>query len=332
MVDFPTWFRPTTQISPFQVQGQAGLVDTTGFQGDDTPPAGALGGSDDVPPSQQRFGASSTGGTPDLPPGDVPPGGYGVTTVSLQSLRLQPNSVQDLAKVIFEANLEQRKAAREDRAAKRDANIEAQQKVADEIRSQAAFAFAASMVSAGISIVGAAINIGSQVKSMKVEAQAQKLQTHAQKLDIDAGKAELSQQQTMQNARFMRDDALRTEAHQKAGVFREEAATLKTEATDLRADAAKFSNQAQGLTQKGAASQQIGSAVGQMGGASLNFLAAEQEEDKARAQAESEKQRTAAEDQTDFIRAYEENMRKVLDVLQAVQQAEADTNRTIARA
>ena len=86
------------------------------------------------------------------------------------------------------------------------------------------------------------------------------------------------------------------------------------------------------MTQKGAAAQQIGAAVGQMGGSGLTLAAADQEEDKARAQAESEKQRTAAEDQSDFVKAYEENMRKVLDVLQAVQQAEADTNRTIARA
>jgi hypothetical protein len=324
MVDFPNWVQTS-----WQIPGQNIPTNVDDVPGGDVPPSGSLGGSDETPPLTTSYGNGQNGGTPDLEPGNPPPGGYG--SLSLQDFKLDTYSLQGLAKVLFDSSLEQRKAAREDRAAQRDANIAAQQQVADEIRSQAAFAFAASMVSAGISIVGAAVNIGSQVKSMRTEVQAQKLNTDAQKLDGLAGKSSLAQETKMQNARFTEDSVARTKLQNEARWEAGEGTRLRTDAAQGRSAASELSNTAQALTQKGAAGQQIGTAIGQMGGATLNLFASEQEAEKAESQADSEKARTAADDQTDFIKAYEENMRKVLDVLQAVQQAEADTNRTIAR-
>jgi hypothetical protein len=78
----------------------------------------------------------------------------------------------------------------------------------------------------------------------------------------------------------------------------------------------------------------IGDGLGGLGGivgAVLNYQAGQAEAKKAELQAESTKMRTRAEDETDFIRAYQENCSAVREKLAALQQAEADTNRQIVR-
>ena len=121
-----------------------------------------------------------------------------------------------------------------------------------------------------------------------------------------------------------------------AGNIKMQARSLKLQKATLDMDPAKQAPQislnnakATNLSQIGNAFQALGTSIGQLLGAPLNLLASQEEADKAELTAEAEKAKTAADDETDFIKAYEEVMRKVLEVLQSIQQAAANTERTI---
>jgi sugar (pentulose or hexulose) kinase len=88
---------------------------------------------------------------------------------------------------------------------------------------------------------------------------------------------------------------------------------------------------ADAILQRGQGLSQTLSSTGQILGAAMTCATAWTEAKKADQQAESTKMRTRAEDETDFIRAYQENVRAVQEKLAALQQAEADTNRQIVR-
>jgi hypothetical protein len=108
----------------------------------------------------------------------------------------------------------------------------------------------------------------------------------------------------------------------------------KSAATDLFMDkvqAKAVEMKASSHIQIGQAWGQLLSSSGQIAGAGLNLGTAFTEAKKAEQQAESTKMRSRAEDETDFIRAYQENVRAVQEKLAALQQAEADTSRQILR-
>jgi hypothetical protein len=83
---------------------------------------------------------------------------------------------------------------------------------------------------------------------------------------------------------------------------------------------------------KGMAGNTLLTEGGKLTGGIVNIGASGAEARKAEEQAESTKFRSMAEDETDFIRAYADNVRAVQEKLAALQQAEADTNRQIVRA
>ena len=72
--------------------------------------------------------------------------------------------------------------------------------------------------------------------------------------------------------------------------------------------------------------------MGKIAGAGLQRAGAEKAAEKAEQEAKASAARTKAEDQTDFIHAYTDNIRAIQEKLSAIQQAEADTMRTILRA
>jgi len=76
---------------------------------------------------------------------------------------------------------------------------------------------------------------------------------------------------------------------------------------------------------------QVTTETGKIIGAALQRVGAEKDAERMEIQAEASVARTRAEDQTDFMRAYADNVRAVLEKLSAIQQAEADTNRSIIR-
>jgi hypothetical protein len=311
-----------------------------------------VGGGESVPGGDFGGANSITGGgggpydRSDSDP-DLPPPGQ-VSLGALMSIDWSRGSFMDAATVLVEAQIEMIEAAREDRAAARDANMAQLQQAADEIMSQATFALVAGLTTGVIGAIGAAANLGTQMKAIKVEAQAQKLGLKATDLDVDAGRAQVRQEAALSEARNttgdlaqanqsggnrasaeIRAETRRQELYRDAEIAQEEGAVATRDAATIRADVAQKSQTANAMNQKGAAWQQIGNSLGQLGAAGLNFAAAGEEEDKARAQAEAEKARTLAEDQSDFKRGYEEMMRKVIDIFSAVRQAEREGERAI---
>ena len=113
------------------------------------------------------------------------------------------------------------------------------------------------------------------------------------------------------------------------------AAINEKQADLLDAKAARISSSAEAQAVKidrfYMAAAQSTTETGKIIGAALTRAGAEEDAERMEIQAEATVARTQGEDQTDFIRAYADNVRAVLDKLSAIQQAEADTNRAIIR-
>jgi hypothetical protein len=298
-----------------------------GLMGQELEDSVLLIGQDEIEELRARGG----GGKPKL---SDPQGGgdQDKAIVTLASLGANPVSIQSLARVLFESNLENRKAAREDRAQQRDLNMQAQQNAADKIREAANFAFAGAMVQGVVTIASAAINIGAQAAAAKQVKLSQSAEKTAMKLENQSETLKLGSKMTVQNADKVELGETRSTMQRNAVAKLEEAQEVRVRANDARTEAASKAKYADKLAQGGIATGQIGQGLGTIGGQAFRtFGEASAEEDKAKEQAQATKTQAAAEDQGEFMRAYEEAMRKVLDTLVAAQQAEADTNRTIIR-
>jgi hypothetical protein len=299
----------------------------SGLMGQDLEDTVLLVGQDEIEELLNPGG----GGRPKLPaPGDG--GGTDSAITTLSELGANPVTIQGLALVLFESNLENRKAAREDRAQQRDLNMQAQQNAADKIREAANFAFAGAMVQGVVTIASAAVNIGAQAAAAKQVKLSQGAESKALKLDNQAETLKVQSKMTMQNADKVDLGETRSTMQRNSLAKLEEAQSARVRSGEMRQDAAAKAKYADKLAQGGIATGQIGQGMGTIGGQAFRtFGEAGAEADKAKEQAQATKTQAAAEDQGEFMRSYEEAMRKVLDTLVAAQQAENDTNRTIIR-
>jgi hypothetical protein len=289
-------------------------------------------------------GAAHPRGTLDTPPGELPPvSGHGDTFRTGAPLLPEPRQfstlgvsgigprlgdfgtsavgIQQIAQVVQEQNLQARETARQDRQAARDADIAAQQKVADEIRNAAVFALVSTVVSSGMAIAGGAVQMRGAVKAVQLQRAAMAPPPDPAKTTNTA-----SMTSTKSGAKAIELDDF---ASRKPKTPPKDVATLDAE-RDQRLKLAEPEIRA--AADKGMAGNTLLTEGGKLTGGIVNIGASGAEARKAEEQAESTKFRSMAEDETDFIRAYADNVRAVQEKLAALQQAEADTNRQIVRA
>lgn len=260
-------------------------------------------GNNDVPPKVQKHG---------IPGSDVPdlPGGNGGDLPGnlLSQLGIAAGSAFDIAaiaKIIIEQNQEARESARLDRAAARDAQMAQQQEAADKIRSQAAFALAAGIISGSLAIAGSALSFVGAVKAQN-----------------ELGRTGTTSNQTAKQLTDL-PDGTGTTPGSTPGTQSSKPSEVQMGINKTVADLinARYSAFGQILTQSG-----------NIAASGFNFAASEEEARKAEAQAEATKAQTLAEDQTDFIRAYADLIQTVLAKLAEAQSQEAQTNQRIVTA
>lgn len=336
----------------------------------DDVPRGSLDGTDVV--EKADVTALESDGQPTLPP----PRGSGLlipeAAVRLSSFSAGATSIQQIAQLVMDQSLVSRAAARQDRQIARDADMQAQQAAADKVRDQAAFAFAASVVTSAISIAGAGMSMYGAAKAQMAQSQtsaakattesaAPKAQSSLTKGGLSDTEIEMTSMKSATSAASAAKTAPAAAAKPTAESLTAEAeASLANARTNPNSSAAanerlnarvKLSkaedarrstdledsksrstqDQCRRLADTWAARGQITTEVGKMAGAGLNFGAGRMEADKLEEQAKSSKARTAADDQTDFIRSYADNISAVLQKFAAIQEAQADTNRSIIR-
>jgi hypothetical protein len=279
---------------------------------------GALGGSPgELPPVGDEATAFGNG-APALPePKAFRNDGASGTLLSLRDFNTLAVSIQQIAQVIQDQNLQSREAARQDRELARDADIAAQQKAADEIRRGAIFSLVSTVVSSSMAIGGGALQMRGATQAFQTYRQAaatpqNQLTNPAAQIPKPGGSVE------MDNLAAKRPPP--------------PAQDPQVAALERRMRISEAEPKARYQADMGTARGQIATETGKIGGALLNIGTAEAEAEKAEQLAESAKMRTRAEDETDFIRAYADNVRAVQEKLAALQQAEADTNRQIVRA
>lgn len=265
--------------------------------------------------------------------------------VNLRSLSASPVNIQQIAQVMQEANLRERDSARLDRQAARDADVAAQHQAADKIRDAANFNFAATIATSAMSVLGAVASTVGAVKAINIRADAS---AEAEALTNNASSLRLDALEDTADATTMRTDAAKLGTPGDPMTVRQQAelnqaaATMDRSAVLKNLEAQQLETSAQKITLAGDVaakkldtySQLGGTAVTEAGkatGAALQRVAAERDAERSELQAKSTVARNQADDQSDFIRAYSDNIRAVLDKLSAIQQAEADTNRTILR-
>ena len=244
-----------------------------------TTPSGNLGDVGTPPPPGAADG--SAGDTPSLPPPAPDVGG-----ISLPASINVSDMIAAVARLLVEQQQEGKETARADRQHALAMDQEALQRVADEIRSQAAFELAATVVSSAISIAGSVVQLRGAVRA--------------------------------QNAL----------SNNVIGPKVTDLPETTPSASPVPAEAA-VAQYSRSISDKYTGVGQVTTQVGNIAGGAVKIGAAEQEAEKAEAQADSTKMQTAADQEKEFIQAYADMIRFVLDKLSEAQSQEAQTNRQI---
>lgn len=236
-----------------------------------------------------------------------------VTLSRLDGLQASAVNIEQIAQIIQKQNQEAREAGRIDRQEQRDISASANQKAADDIRSQAVFDLVATCVSAAFSIVGAAVSLkgGMDEPSASEETPAANLSK------LDDEEIELTTMSPKQGDEELPEGLDGAGDLQKAAKEAKGLGDLK--AAERREATARL---------KGKMVEDLGKIAGsgfKMGG---DYAAADQAAQKAKASSASSK----ADDDTDFIHAYVENIKSIQDKLAAMQQADNESMRQIINA
>jgi hypothetical protein len=305
-------------------------------------PSGSLGVTEETPRQPVQLGATSR---PELQGGK----GSGVPNLnSFMGLNTATTSVAAIAKIIQESNLQARESARLDRQQARDTDVSKQLEAADKTRDMANFNLAATAVTSAISMVGSVVSIAGAVKAETLRGAAL---GRSEKLNVDADRlrnpasvpSDLATKEASRNLAGRKDSLENAVEMQELGKGSgasdlKDATTLKRDelkadrldtkaARDLKTAEVEASN----IDRKFTTAAQVTTETGKIVGAALQRVGAEKDAERMEIQAAASVARTKAEDQSDFMRAYADNVRAVLEKLSAIQQAEADTNRSIIR-
>ncbi|MBL6080045.1 hypothetical protein JMJ56_18650 [Belnapia sp. T18] len=310
----------------------------------------------EVPPPPPH--SSSAAGAPLVAlPAPRPGSGHdlGVTLSALDGLQANAGSIEEIAALLQKANLEARDAARQDRATQRAMAASADQKAADDIRSEAGFELAATCVSSAISIMGALAGLKGGMDAAAIredvpeELQPEEMPPELEEepavgesrpaVESDEGGFEMKE---MDSKRVGKAASSRTEegasaAHDEApegdqGKAEKLAAWKEKEATKaLQREQWKAKQEplAKAREMRAHYVSDILTESGKIAGGALKMEGAQYAADKAAQQSAAGSARSKADDNTDFIHAYTDNVKSIQDKIAAMQQADAESKRQI---
>ncbi len=230
--------------------------------------------------------------------------------------------MSSILKLFFKCNQSMRTAAREVRHAELDAQVSALNASASEMKTAAQFRFAAGLTQGICGVVSGSVQIGAGVTQMAMGASAFK----ASKGSIEAGK--LSQEYADKAANLSKSDSrtLLKPAYEGA------AQNYADQSTLLGASATKTTSNAQAL---GGAIGTGGSTIISSGGsavaAGLNYAAELHDIKSKERETEAKTHETNVQHANELMENTQEIMRDIREKLGAMQQAQIETNRGIAR-
>ena len=226
----------------------------------------------------------------------------------------------DFMKVFQQCQMLMRQTARQQRAAELSAEVQSMNKAADEMKSAADKRLAAGIMQGVMGIVGGMAQIGAGAVQMRNAAGA--LQNSLK----GAESQKLAEGARLEAKDYNRSGNLTqgTEANRIAAGYEQMAANRNAVAGNLSSRAQAWGSIGQGVGG-------MASSAGSIASASLNHAAEMDEVDKARLEAETKVHETNVEHANEIMQNTLEVIRDIQEKIAATQQAQAETNRGIAR-
>ncbi|WP_263768584.1 type III secretion system translocon subunit SctB [Propionivibrio soli] len=226
----------------------------------------------------------------------------------------------ELMKVFQQCAMTMRKAGREQRAAELSSQISALNSAADEMKKAAAQHLAAGIVQGAMGIAAGCVQIGAGAVQIGQAGTALDAGTEAAKTTKSFDEA------TAKSKQFLADG---NEALSKT--YAGKASGLKATAAEQTAEASYWGSRAQATGQIGTGVSQVVSSSGGIVSSVLTYQAAEHEHAKGKLEAEAKVHEAGVEHAKEMMQQALEIIQDVKDKIAAIQQAQAETNRGIAR-